>query len=208
MENSKNIFIKIDHFIFRKIDVFKRDGNFQKISELISTLEEGQQKIFAQVLTFSIIFIPYIFVIILFWGNHNIKKRVEAKNQILEQISLLNGNKDAQAMVSSNYLAPAAILEREDLDNKVRNIMSSSNIDQEKVNILNFNQIISTSNITKIEAALSFKNFGTQDFSHFMRSLVETERFKITRINLVKDKATSLLQGEVSLVHLGKNSSF
>ena len=55
---------------------------------------------------------------------------------------------------------------------------------------------------------LSFQNFGTQDFSNFMKALVENERFKVMRINLTKDKASNLLKGEVSLMHLGKNSSF
>lgn len=208
MEKSKNLFIKIDEFIFQKLDFFKTDGSFQKMNELLTTLEEEHQKVFAQALTFTLLLIPYIFVVSLWWGNHNTKKRIEIKTQILEQISVLNGNRDALTNVSSSYLAPVAILGQEDLDNKIRNIMSVSNIDQSKVSILNFNQVSTTSTIAKIEAVLSFKNFGTQDFSNFMRSMVETEKFKVQRINLVKNKSTNLLQGEVSLMHLGKNSTF
>lgn len=208
MEKSKNIFIKIDEFIFQKIDLLRTDGSFQKINELLSNLTEEQQKVFAQVLTFSALFIPYVVVATLWWGNHSIKNRLEIKNQILDQISVLNGNRDALANVSSNYLAPSAIAGQEDLDNKIRNIISSANIDQSKVSVTRFNQVSTTSAIAKIEAVLSFKSFGTQDFSNFMRSLVEVEKFKILRINLVKDKKSNLLQGEVSLIHLGKNSAF
>lgn len=208
MEKSKNIFIKIDEFIFQKIDLLRTDGSFQKINELLSNLTEEQQKVFAQVLTFSALLIPYIVVVTLWWGNHSIKNQLEIKTQILDQISVLNGNRDALANVSSNYLAPSAIAGQEDLDNKIRNIISSANIDQSKVSVTRFNQVSTTSAIAKIEAVLSFKSFGTQDFSNFMRSLVEVEKFKILRINLVKDKKSNLLQGEVSLIHLGKNSAF
>lgn len=208
MANTKNFFIKIDEFIFQKLDLFKIDGSFQKINELLSNLDEEKQKIFAQVLTFAFLFIPYIFVISLWWGNHSAKQRIEVKNQILEQISVLNGNRDALANVSSSYVSPTAISGKEDLDNKIRNIMSAASVEQSKVEIVNFTQISTSSSIAKIEAVLSFKNFGTQDFSNFMRSLVETERFKVMRINLVKNKTSNLLQGEVSLMHLGKNSAF
>lgn len=208
MDKSKNVFIKIDEFIFQKLDLFKMDGSFQKINELLSALDEEQKKVFAQVVTFSLFLIPYIFVMVLWWGNHSTKNRIGVKTQILEQVSLLTNNRDALVNVSSNYVSPNAIFGQEDLDNKIRNIISTANIDQDKVSVLNFNQVSTTSTIAKIEAVLSFKNFGTQDFSNFMRSLVETERFKILRINLVKNKATNLLQGEVSLMHLGKNAAF
>lgn len=208
MDKAKNIFIKIDEFIFQKIDLLRTDGSFQKVNEILGNLDEDQQKIYAQVLTFSLLIFPFIFVAILWWGNHSFKKRIEVKNQILEQISVLNGNHDALVNVSSNYLAPTAIGGQEDLDNKIRNIISSANIEQNKVNVLNFNQVSSTSNLSKVEAVLGFKNFGTQDFSNFMKALVEVEKFKVMRINLTKDKTSNLLQGEVSLLHLGKNSAF
>ncbi len=208
MEKTKNIFIKIDEFIFQKIDLFKTDGSFHKINELLIGLEEDQQKIFAQVLTFTLLIIPFLFVMTLWWGNHKTKANLEVKNQILDQIAFLNGNKGTLTSVSANYISPVPILGQEDLDNKIRNIMSASSIDQSKVRILNFNQLSTSNSIAKIEASLSFQNFGTQDFSNFMRALVEQEKFKVMRINLTKNKTSNLLQGEVSLMHLGKSSSF
>jgi hypothetical protein len=207
MEKSKNIFIKIDEFIFQKLDFFKTDSSFQKINELLNSVDEEQQKIFAQLLTFTLIIIPYLFVLTLWWGNHKARVNLEVKSQILEQISTLNGNRDALANVSSTYLAPIAILGQEDLDNKIRNLMSANNIEQTKVHVLNFTQVSTTSSIAKIETTLSFQNFGTQDFSNFMRTLVEQEKFKVLRISLSKNKTTNLLNGEVSLMHLGKSSA-
>ncbi|MGZ3788691.1 MAG: hypothetical protein ACXVLQ_09225 [Bacteriovorax sp.] len=207
MDKSKNIFIKIDEFIFQKIDLFKTDSSFQKINEFLIGLEEDKQKLFAQIITFACLVIPYLFVMTLWWGNHKTKKNIEIKNQIMEQIATLNGNRDTLANVSSAYVSPVSIMGQEDFDNKIRNFMSAANIDQSKVHILNFNQVSASSNISKIEATVSFKNFGTQDFSNFMRSLIEQEKFKVLKINLIKDKTSDLLQGEISLMHLGTNPS-
>ena len=54
--------------------------------------------------------------------------------------------------------------------------------------------------------AVTFKDFGTADFSSFMRSMVESERFKILSINMTKIKETNLLQGTMKLMHLGQNA--
>ncbi len=206
MDKTKSAFIKIDEFIFQKLDILKNDPGFQKINELLFSLEEKQQKLFAQILTFSLIIIPYIFILVFWWGNSRLRFNQEIKMQILEQISTLNGNKDVKATVSSSYLAPIAILSQEDLDNKIRNLMSSNNIDQSKVRIANFTQASSSSSLSKIEATAVFQNFGTQDFSNFMRTLIDQEKFKILQINMTKDNNTKLLNGEVSLMHLGKSS--
>lgn len=208
MDKSKNIFIKVDEFIFQKIDQLKTDGSFQKVNEVLNGLEEDQQKLFAQLLTFTFLVIPFLFVMILWWGNHKAKMNIEIKNQILEQIATLNGNKDALINVSSTYVSPTPIMGQEDLDNKIRNLMSSASIDQSKVHVVNFNQVSSSSTISKIEAVLNFQNFGTTDFSNFMRALVEQEKFKVMQINLTKNSTSNLLQGDVTLMHLGKSSSF
>lgn len=206
MEKTKNIFIKVDEFIFQKLDFLKAESGFLKINDFLNNLDEEQQKIFAQVLTFSLIILPYLFAATLWWGNHQSRARLDIKSQILQQISTLNGSKEALANVSSTYLAPTAILGTEDLDNKIRNLMSANNIEQSKVRVSNFNQVSTTSSIVKIEANLSFQNFGTLDFSNFMRALVDQGKFKIQKINILKNKTTNLLNGDVSLMHLGKNS--
>lgn len=205
MDKAKNIFIKIDEFIFQKIDLLKNDSSFQKFNEYLSGIEEDQQKILSQVLTFSLILLPYVVVAFLWWGNHQTKKNLEVKNQILEQIATLNGSRDTLNSVSSTYVSPMPINGREDLEARIVNMNSTTGIEQSKVQVLNFSQLSTSNTISKVEAQVSFRNFGTQDFSNFMSALVEQEKFKVMRIDLAKDAATNLLKGEVSLLHLGKS---
>lgn len=205
MEKSSNLFIKIDEFIFQKLDSLKSEGVFQKFNDALANLDENQQKIVAQVTTFLFILVPFIFVAVLWWGNSQTKKNIEVKKQIMDQIALFDGNKNTLNNISANYLAPSSIMGQDDLDNKMRNILSQNSIDQSKVNISNFTQNSISSSISKTEAEIMFNGFGTSDFSNFMRSLVEIERFKILKINLNKNNETNLLQGSISLMHMGPN---
>lgn len=207
MEKSSSIFIKIDDFIFKKLDLLKNDGVFQKFNDAISNLDEAGQKIVAQLTTFAFILIPFIFVLVLWWGNSQTKKGLEVKKQIIEQIALFDGNQNALNNISSNYLSPSAIMGQEDLDNRIRNILSQNAIDQDKVTVSNFQQTSTSSTVAKVEADLSFRNFGTNDFSVFMRALVERERLKITKVDLIKNKEDNLLQGTISLMHMGQNQT-
>lgn len=205
MEKSSNLFIKIDEFIFQKLDALKSEGFFQKFNDALANLDENQQKVIAQITTAVFIFIPFVFVGILWWGNAQTKKGLEVKKQIIEQIALFDGNKTTLNNISANYLAPSSIMGQEDLDNRMRNILSQNSIDQSKVSISHFSQNSISSSINKTEAEITFQGFGTSDFSNFMRSLVELERFKVLKVNLNKNNESSLLQGSISLMHMGPN---
>jgi hypothetical protein len=205
MEKSSNIFIKIDEFIFKKLDLLKTEGVFQKFNDALSNLDEAGQKLVAQLTTFTFILLPFIFVLILWWGNSQTKKALEIQRQIIEQIALYEGNQNSLNNISANYLSPSAIGGQEDLDNRIRNILSQNSIDQDKVTISNFQLTSTSSTVAKVQADLSFKSFGTNDFSVFMRALVENERLKIMKVDLIKNKDDNLLQGTISLMHMGQN---
>jgi hypothetical protein len=202
---SKNLFIKIDEFIFQKIDLLKNEGFFQKFNDATANLSEDKQKITAQAVTFTCILIPFIFVFVLWWGNYQMKKNIGLKKQIIDQVALLEGNKSTLNNISSNYLAPTPLNSQDDLDARIRNLLSSNSIDPSKVSISNFNQYSTSSTVSKVEADLQFRNFGTLDFSNFLRGIVESERFKISKVTLKKVDESKLLQGTITLLHLGQN---
>lgn len=205
MEKSKSLFIKIDEFIFQKLDLLKAEGLFQKAQDLMTNLDESQQKLAAQLTTFLMLLLPF-FIVLGFWiTNSQSKKAIEVKKQIIEQIALFDGNKTTLSNVSGNYLSQNSIQGQDDLDNRIRNIASSSQIDQQKVSITNFSQTSSSASVSKIEAVIAFYGFGTSDFSNLMRGMVESERFKVEKINLTKNTKTNLLEGSVSVIHLGVN---
>jgi hypothetical protein len=199
-------FKKVDQFIFLKLDLFKNDSSFQKFNDLKSNFNEEQQNIISQVLIFSLILIPFFFAGVISFGNYKIKKNIELKNQILEQVAFLTSNHESLNNTTNQYVAQVAFSSKEELDNKIRNLFSTKGIDQSKFSIIEFNQINSSSTIARIETTIHFENFGTQDFSSFLSAMVEGEKFKVQKVTLVKNKTNSLLQGDLTLVHIGRNA--
>lgn len=206
MGRARHFFIKIDQFIFARLDQLKNEASFQKLNELLLNLNDEQQKLFAQLLVFTLILIPYLFSITMWWSNSVIKKRIETKNQIIEQIAYLSGNKDTLNNISSRYLSTSAMLNKEDLENRIVNIASRHQIGANKLEVQNFNVLGSTSSMSKIEAKINFHDFGTNDFSNFTREIIDIERFKIVAIDLKKNNESNLLQGTYEIRHIGRNN--
>jgi hypothetical protein len=204
MEKAKHLFIKIDQFIFAKLDQLKSDTNFQKLNDVLLNLNEEQQKIFIQVIVFASILIPYIIISIFWWSNSQIKSRLDFKNQIIDQISVLNGNKDSLQSISDKYLAAYTFNSREEVENKIVNIASRYNINTNKIMVVDFNTISTTSTVSKIETKLKFSDFGTMDFSNFIREIVDVEKFKILKLDLNKNNENNLLQGTIEVRHIGR----
>lgn len=204
MNTKKSNFFKFDQIIFNKIDQLLNDTNFQKMNEPYLALEENQKKIFAQALIFTLILIPYLIVVLIFWSNYNTKKRVEFKNQIIEQISIYNSNKENLNQATVNLLAPNVISSQEKLSEVLNTIASQNQIENQKISIVSFNTLNSSSTVSKIEAVIKIQNFGTKDLSNLLKNLIEIEKFNVVKIDFSKNLDNHLLEGNISLVHLGK----
>ncbi len=208
MGSARNFFLKLDQFIFNKIDQLKTDSGLLKLNDLLLNLTDDQQRIFIQVLVFSFILVPYFFLGIFWWSNHSIKTRLDFKNQIIDQIALLNGNRDTLSNVTNNYLSTNGINSRDEIEGKIINIASRYNINSNKIRLLDFSPISTSNTITKTEAKIKFTDFGTQDFSNFMRELVEIEKFKIYKVDLNKNIDNSLLEGTLEIRHMGRTGLY
>ncbi len=208
MGSARNFFLKLDQFIFSKIDQLKNDSGLLKLNDLLLNLTDDQQRIFIQVLVFSFILVPYFFLGIFWWSNHSIKSRLDFKNQIIDQIALLNGNRDTLSNVTNNYLSTNGINSRDEIEGKIINIASRYNINSNKIRLLDFSPISTSNTITKTEAKIKFTDFGTQDFSNFMRELVEIEKFKIYKVDLNKNIDNSLLEGTLEIRHMGRTGLY
>lgn len=204
MKKTKNFFIKIDQYIFNLIDQAKNDPSLSRIFELLQSLNDDEQKIVSQIIIFTCIIIPYLFVVYFWISNGNLRKQNDLKAQILEQMSYLNGNKDTLLSASGMVLTTPALASQGDLENHIVNIASKYQINPTHVKVQSFNPINSSSNYGKIEAEIEFNNFGTNDFSNFMREIIDNEKFKIAAIDLVKNAENELLNGHLRIKHIGR----
>lgn len=206
-EVKESFFKKIDTAIFKQIDQLKNDPNFSKMSDLFTTLSEQESRILQQVMAFGVILLPYLVVAFLFWGNYQTKKTLQLKKQVLDEFEILSSNRNNLLAQGPSLLAPSSLQGQSDLENRVRNVLSSNSIDQSKVSVTSFDVGMSSSTFTKSTSLIQFNKFGTQDFNMLLRNLIEMEKFKVSRVKLKKDVENDLLLGEIELLHLGRNSA-
>jgi len=202
--NLKNAFLKIDQFIFSKLDQLKSDSSVQKLNDIVLNLTDEQQKIFSQVIVFGAILIPYIFIAVFFLFNHSIKNKISQKTSVIEQINLYKGNSRSLQSITDNYLNSTSIFSQGDLESRLINIASQYSIKPEKVQVVNFDMNNRSSSLASIHARIKFSNFGTNDFSNFMREIINTDKFKILSVDFLKNKQDDLLNGNIEISLLGK----
>ncbi len=205
-ELKESFFKKIDSIIFKQLDAVQKEGSLSKLSDLFSSLSEQETRFLQQFLAFSVIAFPYLIVIFLYWGNYQNKKNILLKKQIVEEFEIFNSNRNNLSLQGPILLAPSSIAGQSDLENRVRNVLSSNSIDQSKVTVTNFDIGMSSSTFTKSTSIIQFNKFGTQDFNLLLNNLIDIEKFKINKIKLKKDTTSELLIGEIELLHLGRNS--
>lgn len=206
-EVRDSFFKKIDTAIFKQLDQLKNDPNFNKISDTFTTLSEQESRAIQQIMAFGAILAPFLIAGFLFWGNYQTKKTLNLKKQVLEEFEVLNSNRSNLLAQGPSLLAPTSLQGQSDLENRVRNVLSSNSIEQSKVSVVSFDVGLSSSTFTKSTSLIQFNKFGTQDFNLLLRNLIEMEKFKVSRVKMKKDSETDLLLGEIELLHLGRNSS-
>jgi hypothetical protein len=202
MEKTKNFFLAIDQFIFKIIDQIKGDSSFQKLDDLLTNMNDDEQKITAQVFVFLLILVPYLFVFYFFFTNYSLKKEIELKKEIIASTSVLSGHKDELFTLSTQFLSPNPIANKNELEMRLDEIKVRTQIRPDKLSVIEFNLLSQTSTISKISAKLQFHSFGTQDFSNLLREMSDSERFKIMAIKLNKNMSTNLLDGTIEFKHL------
>lgn len=204
---KSNFFNLLDQLIFNKIDTLKSDPNYSKINDYLITLDEKQQRAFSQAAALITILIPVLVVAVFFFMNYQTKKDISIKEQIIEQIAEFDSSNNSLNYLTTSIISPMAITTENELDNKIRNILSQNGIAQTKVSISDFNPISTTENITKFSATLNITRFANQDFSKFMKAISDREKMKILDANLQKDNETNLLTGSLNIMHIGKNNN-
>lgn len=205
MGQKKPIFRQIDEFVFQKVDLIKNDSSFQQLLESFTSLSEKEQQIVAQSLAIGVIVIPYLFVLYLAWSNYSIRQRITAKNQIIEQASLFESNQNALNDIGPETVSDYGLQSASDLQGKLAQL-GSPVVEASKISVRNFNILNSTHYFQKVEGTVHFEKFGTQDFSHFMTGLTDREKFKIGKIDLKTNKETRLLEGDIQVIHVGRNA--
>lgn len=206
MKAINNIFHKMDEFLFKKLDEVKNIQQVQMILGKLDTLPEEYQKIANQGISFFIVLLPLLFTLVFWVGNSSLKGELEEKQQIWKMIQSINEQNAALNGVSRLVLSPFPVSSKNELSGRVSGALKSVGIDNSKVNVQNFESKTNSSGVTESEATLNFNGFATKDLTSFLTSLIDRQKLKISRINVKKLKSKNSLNGEIGIIHFGKQA--
>ncbi len=204
-KSTMSWFKKIDEEIFKKIDQLQNDPTFSKILEAMNSLSEQEKRITQQILSFVFIFTPFLVVLIMFYSNFQLKKTILTKKDVLIEHDIYFSNRETLSAFGPQFLSPIPLLSSGDFESKLSNIISSQNLDADKVKLKNFEILEENNTFVKSLAILSIERFGSMDFSKLLKNLSSSDKFKIQKIQLNKTPENELLSGEIEFLHLGLN---
>lgn len=201
------LFQTLDQSLFNFIDQAKSQPGLVQIQDQINSLEAKQQKIVSLMISAAAIILPIVITGVLALFNSQERSAIATKKEIINYAALIDKTSRDLNQVSSATIAPNAIEDRSQLDNKIRNLLSQNQIDQNKVTVVDFNELKRSEVLISTESKIQISRFANQDFSKFLRALIEREKFKVSAASLTTDKETMLLSGTLTLLHLGRNYS-
>lgn len=197
----------IDQAIFNQIDQMKNDPNIAKITDSLNAMDDKSQRLASGAISATVILLPVILVSVYFYLNQSLRSSIQIKEDIIAQVAEIDKHNRQLTQISQSSIGAQAFEDRAQLEQRLRILLSQNQIDASKVNVIDFNQINSTEMTISSESKIEISRFANQDLSKFLRGLLEREKFKIQDINLNKDTESNLLNGSLTLLHIGKNNT-
>ena len=201
---KKKIIKEVDDFIFKQIDNFKESQTKLKIDETLNTLSEQQFKIVSQAGSYLVITLPVLVLLVFYISNSMLKSDISLKNEILNEINYYNSKKREVEATGRKIISPHKVLNKSDLDSRIKRLTQRKSISNRSVNIASFEALEQSGNISKSEASLNLKEFTSKNLSDFILGLLQSEKVKIQEIRLKRDNKKQLISGIIKITHYGK----
>ena len=204
MLKLSEIYGRIDQFLFQKIDQLKSEQIFQQFIDKISTLGHSQQKILNQTITISCFLLPFLIVSMVFLKNCNIKSEINTKKEIIQLINKYSQKNSQFSAMSRQVLSPHKIDSKSSLNRRITNLLSRKKISTSKVTVNKFNKSDEDNELSKTEANMTFTKFSILELTSFLEELLQTERMRISSMNIKKNNKQNFLSGDINVIHYGK----
>lgn len=201
--SSLEIMKSIDEFTLKQVEALKLSAPFQQFLETYSEWDEKIQNLFRGALIILVILIPLFFIFSFYLLNSSTHNSLKQKEKIIDLASKVITQTQAITKNSTLYLAKQ-VSSQNNLENLIKNNLSSLGIDSTKMTVANFNSEEDKS-ITKINADISFKDFTSNHFFSFLSYLTTGNRkMRIDEIDIKKNTQTNLLEGTITINHFSK----
>ncbi|OUR97003.1 hypothetical protein A9Q84_11755 [Halobacteriovorax marinus] len=201
----RKILIKqFDDFIFRQLDAAKESQLRLKINETLNSLSEHQLKILSQTSSYVFIALPLFALMIMSISNSILRSKIELKEQILTEVEYYTSKKSEVETVGRRIISPHQINNKGALITRLKRLAQRKSIDTNSINVLSFEALEKSGNISKSEATIKISKFTSKNLSDYILGLLQSEKVKIFEISLKRDNKKELISGVVKFTHYGK----
>ena len=201
MSKISAIFRPLDEFIFRQVDQLKSSGLYGKISEKMSTLDEGAQKAINHVVTILAISIPLLLILFFLFQNLEKRNELSVKKEINDSISTFLRNQEEIATQGTLLISAVPLKSESELKGKISALVSTRGLNTENISFSNFKQEPQGKNFELTSVDLIFKKFTIQQFTDLSTALLRG-KFKFQKVKIEKESDT--IKGSLSLLYYNR----
>lgn len=205
MEERLPLLKQADIFVFKKIDEFRATPSYSKMLEAYTSLEENEQKIAKAVLLLATALLPLLLLSVMWLTNFSAKSDLEARTQLVERMQEILAQNSAAGNLVATVAAPTAILDQGMLTGQLSNMASSSGLDASKIRVSNFESSNVSPVLVRAEADLKFDGISTAQLMTLFTNMLGQQRFRISAVEIIRNKSTNLLDGTFHAIHFGQN---
>jgi len=203
----KKVFELIDNQLFKIADSIEEQSFYQNLTESYNSLDDRQQNITRQILGAVLIIVPIFFFLFLYFNTKSLTSDLKVREKLLytahevkEKMRILNQDQ-------FKIIAPTAITTKNQLEQKISTIASSSNINSSGIKISDFNTSEKKGNIQETTAILNIKDFANDELFSLISSMASNQKFKFKNVDIKQNKKTGLITALLEIVHFGKSEN-
>ena len=157
---KRSIFQTLDEQIFKQVDTFKNSKVYAQYNELLSRVNDKQQKYINMAISYLVISLPALVTLIIFMGNLFTSMELNEKESILKEIDKFNSTKAKVSNLGRNLITTYLIANKNSLANRMKNATSSASIPASNISVVSFENIKEMNEMKQARGELTFKNFS------------------------------------------------
>ncbi len=204
MSETTNILKRFDTFLFQKLDELRQKPGYAKTIEFYANLEEDQQRIAKWALLSATALIPLIFVMIFWIQNSSLHNDLDNRIELVDTMQeIITQNSEAGGL-SMGLAASTPISSESEMQTRLSSALSRSSIDLSKIRISNFSLENVSDSLVRSESDVKFDGLTTEQLMSLFTFMIQTEKFKISSVEITRSTQSNLLEGIFHGIHFGQ----
>ena len=203
MKKQFRFFQPIDEAIFKGMDGIRSNPKYQQIMNQLESLPDTQLKLINQAISYSLVLLPFLILLILFFIRSSAVGEYEMYKDLYERVQTMKSDKDMVKSLSNRNIASYSLADKGAFEKRVGVALSSNGINPSNISVREF-ESSENGSVIQADATLNFRNFSSKNLTDMLMSLMGTQKMKIQALETRLNEKESTLSGTLKLVHFGK----